>query len=294
MKRQGYEMIGSVSGLGLPPDKRRSLRWGLLLLTLLFGGVLATIGYHQARAALAVIDNSNLAQNASTAARAAEQLIKMGEQLTQLQGLLKSVGVTGGFGSAGDLGGILRTGSGISGVLGRARGLESFVPDLSPLQDMASKIGTAADISSVTDYGRARRVIDDIFAISDKAQPYLKGEGMQTAIRARKGFHQTSAADAVALAAQSRNGLAQAGVRVGKVAAAATAAETMREQIAVNTAAVLLAVEEIQQLRGLVAAQTQLMGAAFFGDRPPSDYLMNSASSVPPAPGQSPGIFSNQ
>jgi hypothetical protein len=147
-------------------------------------------------------------------------------------------------------------------VLGTVSGQAQLLPDLSILRDAVGLAQGAAegDLGSVSS---AIRLAQKLMRLQGQAglSPLVTGHAAEVT---RLKYSARTAEEALGAAMYNRQTAATGNVRVRKVADQAKAAECLRAQVHVLTGAVLLAVEEMQQMRGLLATKAQMDAATRF------------------------------
>jgi len=219
----------------------------------------------QARAALAVIDNSNLAQNAATAARTAETLAEAKNILSVMKLAKDAIGDAKSFSNAGDLSGILTRTTGGGSVLGQVNRQTGIAMDFGALKDLARLKNTISDGASVTDFDSAKRVVTRMFRVAEKG---LQGAAAADLEQARAAYYVQSIEDSAAAALFNRQTAADTNVRVERVLTQVAAAKNLNERMALNTTAVLMVVDELAQLRGMLATYAQMDAARNYAQVP--------------------------
>lgn len=266
------------------------LSMGVLVSLSMFGST------SHARAAMAVIDNSNLAQAAATASRAAEMVTKL-ESLKDLQTkLLDSMGLTGAFELSKDLEGVLQPLKDGRSVVGSIlRDANAVRSDISSITRLTGSIeGLATSGRNVDDLRSAIRFVNKTIAMTDRASSTgervmdkLPPAQQVLVLSARAQFSEQSAADAVGTALYHRETLDDSAKNFDDVRSAASAADDLQERVSVNTAAVIAVGEELVAIRGLLATMVQQQGAEAFGSRAPEGWLGSGSSGATTPPPQS-------
>lgn len=220
---------------------------------------------HQARAALAVIDNSNLAQNAATAARTAETLAEAKNILSVMKLVKDALGDAKSFANAGDIGGILTRTTGGGSVLGQVSRQTGIAMDFGTLKDLSRLKSVVSDGASVTDFNSAKRVVTRMFRTAERG---LQGAAAADLEQARAAYYVTSIEDSAAAALFNRQTAADTNVRVERLLTQVKEAKNLNERMALNTTAVLMVVDELAQLRGLLATFAQMDAARNYAQVP--------------------------
>jgi len=229
-----------------------------------------------AKSAMAVIDNSNLMQNAQTAAKTAEMLIKMASMESLQESTLAAVGLTGSISPDVLASPPANSAAGVS--LDEIRSMRS---DVSSIMRFAARVeGMGNSARKLSSPSSAIRFIRTTIGMTERAVE--TGEGMvrslspadQTAlVTNRQSFANESAADAIGIAMFQRESLSGSSETTASLRSSAASASTLRDQMAVNTAAIIAVGEEIQLLRALISAQVQAESAAYYAGTTPKGFL---------------------
>lgn len=201
----------------------------------------------EAMAAMAVIDNTNLAQNAITAAKTAEMLIKETEQLDMITKLLKTFGQSGSGGATSRV--LMSTESGGGGLIGGGRAYSNTISD-SIMGEMRGQPG----MGGMSSPDMVQKVIASVLGGGPNLTPpqarNLENQRFRTASTAQD----RALADAVFHSHSARAELDNLYKMADEARAATAESSNLRTQISVLSGINIKAVEELAQLRMLLSS----------------------------------------
>lgn len=216
-----------------------------------------------AGAAMAVIDSSNLAKNAETAATTAKQLVEIKNVLEAAKGILGGVG-----GKGNPIQSAFQMGSGgPGGLLGVSYGTAGFYPKMDNL-NLPKSLG-------VPNLSNVQGAIEFVRRALEKVNPSDKFSTKAEIAQRRGRVAYDSAFDNYAVALHHKQTAADASTRVSALASQARQATDLRQDTQANTSILLAILEELIGIRSLLAAQledraaTRMAGyRATYTDRP--------------------------
>jgi hypothetical protein len=219
-----------------------------------------------ARAQVPVIDGAAIAEAAQTAQAAAEQVQHLTSMLQEVQGIMRSIGQEGlptvllreGLDQVGGLSGfaapIRDLVDGGAAVWGAAQegmtvynSLQDILGEARRLKGQAESLATAPDFSSVAsahawvkqELTVARNASASTVALTRRAREVLAGE---------------AAMNAYALALSARESVSRAAERTEALAEQAASTQTLRSDMAANTAVMLAMHDQMVQIQALLAS----------------------------------------
>lgn len=232
---------------GRPPTSTARQWLCLVLIALIVG---AGPAVERARAALAVIDSSNLAKNAETAATTAKQLIELKNLLETATNIFKGLGAGGGV-KSGVFG--LDAG-GLTSGLGVSYGVSGWNPDV-------SQLGLPRNLGQ-PNFGNVQGAVDFVRQGLERVKPTDPFATRATVHQRRQRVAYDAAFDNYGLALFNHNAAAQGSARVNDLAAQANTAAELRQDVQANTKAQLAALEELIALRALLAGILEVQATA--------------------------------
>lgn len=262
-------MVAALHQPRLTPS-RGALTAGLIGLAILLTPL-------RADAAMAVIDSTNLVENARQTATAIEQLAEAKRLLNQANQMRTVLG-SAGSSPAGALG----FGSGISSTLS---GMQCLFPTMDPWKIPSGILPNFGSVCS------SRRFIDQMFTVPDPSDPisrHLVGKVDRTAILEKRSVVSREATmNGLALAYQQKQDVQQSTQRVASIAAEAAAAPDIHSDLQVtNKLLVAIAEQLIAQrmimaglLEAVTAQQLQSVPVNFYGKE--ADSLVRPVSNAP-------------
>jgi len=215
-----------------------------------------------ARAAMSVIDGQNLAKNSQILSTVKKQQTQISDMLGLIRTMMTEMqGLHGGHGSKGKIVGLLARlldFGGPADAIGVSSHLGPLVPSLGhvveAVAEQGGEAGEAADFSTLEG---ARAFAETALTPGDAED---RKDLLAVAAR-RDAVYRESLQVALATGLHQRDSAARAPDRLAQLAERAAAAETAREQAAVQTAVLLALLDEMAASRGLAAARLTMEAA---------------------------------
>jgi len=232
--------------------------------SVLVGVICFGAAIHPAISAMSVIDSSNLAKNAQIATTTTQILSSNEVSQSLLKEVLDTLGVKQGFTEVNNLGGILKISQSVSNgnLLGAVNGIQDVAPDFAPLLKAAKIAGRTISGGSPKSAADATKAIRAAFRVYHVLEPYQRAE-LQTAARQN---HRLSVDEAYGAATYNLQSVSQSYDRVQTLADQSQDAETLNQRVSVMTASNLVLIEEIAQLRALLAADLKARSAEHYAE----------------------------
>lgn len=223
----------------------KCLRMKTYRIAVVAAAALAACMVRPADAAMAVIDSSNLAKNAETAATTAKQLIEIKNVLEAAKGILGGVG-----GKGNPIQSAFQMGSGgPGGLLGVSYGTAGFYPKMDNL-NLPKSLG-------VPNLSNVQGAIEFVRRALEKVNPSDKFTTLATLEERRERVAYDSAFDNYAVALHHKQTAADASTRVSALANQARLATDLRQDTQANTSILLAILEELIGIRSLLAGQLE-------------------------------------
>jgi hypothetical protein len=261
----------------------------------LFAGMVAALPAPAVAQGYPVIDSAAVAQAVDNLNAAAQQVRELNDMLTQVQSIVQTVGKEGGptllFQEALSQSGISQYGPPVKDLLDSAQATwGTLQAGYAAGQQAASSFqDVLAQADKLKGQGNALGAKPDFSSFS-ATQNWVKKEltvpkdanltTVDLTRKARSMLAGEAAANAYAIALNTRSQVATMADRAQKLAQQASSANDLRGDMAANTAVMLAMHDEMAQVQALLAAVLEVQSTARLADMDPASSSVSSAGSA--------------